>query len=224
MREALDRRSPRPRSGARPVRVAALDAGCGRVSALRQFRPRVARMVGADIHEPAAPLPHLDEFAIVDLCGPADAFPAASASTSCCRTSRSSTSPIRRRRWPTSGAGCGPAARWSRPRSIGATRSWRPIWACRTARATRSSRWSRPPRPTPTRWSGRATTRRPSAGTGRRRLHRRPPADGRPSRPGLGPPLPTFALGLVGDVLTSAHPVASLDDRRRRRTRRTTLR
>jgi len=55
--------------------VTALDAGCGRVSALRAFRPRIARLVGADIHQPSAPLPHLDEFAIVDLCGPAAAFP-----------------------------------------------------------------------------------------------------------------------------------------------------
>ena len=31
--------------------------------------------MGADIHEPSAPLPHLDEFAIVDLCGPGTAFP-----------------------------------------------------------------------------------------------------------------------------------------------------
>jgi SAM-dependent methyltransferase len=58
-----------------PGAVAALDAGCGRVSALRGFRPRVNRMVGADIHEPSVPLPHLDEFAIVDLCASADGFP-----------------------------------------------------------------------------------------------------------------------------------------------------
>lgn len=54
--------------------IAALDAGCGRVSQLRTFRPRIGRIVGADIHPPAAPLPHLDDFATVDLCGPADAF------------------------------------------------------------------------------------------------------------------------------------------------------
>jgi SAM-dependent methyltransferase len=64
---AAERRSPGD--------VTALDAGCGRVSALRAFRPRIARLVGADIHQPASPLPHLDEFAIVDLCGPAAAFP-----------------------------------------------------------------------------------------------------------------------------------------------------
>ncbi len=57
-----------------PGRVSALDAGCGRVSALRPFRPRIARLVGADIHEPGAPLPHLDEFVVADLCGPATAF------------------------------------------------------------------------------------------------------------------------------------------------------
>jgi SAM-dependent methyltransferase len=57
-----------------PGAVAALDAGCGRVSALRGFRARIDRMVGADIHQPNVPLPHLDEFAIVDLCGSADGF------------------------------------------------------------------------------------------------------------------------------------------------------
>ena len=58
--------------------VAALDAGCGRVSALRTFRPRIGRLVGADIHHPPTPLPHLDEFAIVDLCREPDGFPAES--------------------------------------------------------------------------------------------------------------------------------------------------
>ena len=61
-----------------PGAVAALDAGCGRVSALRVFRPRIARLVGADIHSPVVPLPHLDEFAIVDLCRSADGFAEAS--------------------------------------------------------------------------------------------------------------------------------------------------
>jgi SAM-dependent methyltransferase len=72
--EALDRAvaSAEARS---PGAVAVLDAGCGRVSALRAFRPRIARLVGADIHEPSTPLPHLDEFAIVDLGGPGTAFP-----------------------------------------------------------------------------------------------------------------------------------------------------
>jgi SAM-dependent methyltransferase len=55
--------------------VSALDAGCGRVSALRTFRPRIARLVGADIHQPGTPLLHLDEFAIVDLCADGAAFP-----------------------------------------------------------------------------------------------------------------------------------------------------
>ena len=57
-----------------PHPITALDAGCGRVSQLRAFRARVGRMVGADIHAPVTPLPHLDEFATVDLCGPDDAF------------------------------------------------------------------------------------------------------------------------------------------------------
>jgi SAM-dependent methyltransferase len=62
----------RRNGGERPV--TALDAGCGRVSQLLAFRPRIGRLVGADIHKPVAPLPHLDEFAVVDVCGPSDAF------------------------------------------------------------------------------------------------------------------------------------------------------
>jgi len=58
-----------------PGAVAALDAGCGRVSALRTFRPRIDRLVGADIDQPSPPLPHLDAFALVDLCASADGFP-----------------------------------------------------------------------------------------------------------------------------------------------------
>jgi SAM-dependent methyltransferase len=54
--------------------VTALDAGCGRVSQLRPFRSRIGRLVGADIHLPDAPLPHLDDFAVVDLCGASDSF------------------------------------------------------------------------------------------------------------------------------------------------------
>jgi SAM-dependent methyltransferase len=62
-----------------PDGVAVLDAGCGRASLLRPFRPRIARFVGADVHPPAAgALPYLDEFAAVDLCADAGAFPAAS--------------------------------------------------------------------------------------------------------------------------------------------------
>jgi SAM-dependent methyltransferase len=58
--------------------LTALDAGCGRVSHLRAFRGRIDRMIGADIHPPRAPLPHLDEFALVDMCGPVEAFAPAS--------------------------------------------------------------------------------------------------------------------------------------------------
>jgi SAM-dependent methyltransferase len=56
--------------------VAVLDAGCGRASPLRQFRARIARLVGADIHPPMpGALPYLDDFATVDLCADAAAFP-----------------------------------------------------------------------------------------------------------------------------------------------------
>ena len=75
--EALDRAVQRA-EGRSPGDVTALDAGCGRVSALRSFRPRIARLVGADLHQPPAPLPHLDRFEIVDLCRDRDGFGEAS--------------------------------------------------------------------------------------------------------------------------------------------------
>lgn len=54
----------------------ALDAGCGRVSALLRYRPRIRRLVGADLHPPPpGALPHLDAFVAADLCGEPDAFP-----------------------------------------------------------------------------------------------------------------------------------------------------
>ena len=59
--------------------VDALDAGCGRVSALVRYRGRIRELVGADLHEPPpGALPHLDRFVAVDLCGEAEAFPEAS--------------------------------------------------------------------------------------------------------------------------------------------------
>jgi SAM-dependent methyltransferase len=52
--------------------VDALDAGCGRRSALTPYRSRIRRFVGVDIHEPRpGALPHLDSFARVDVCGDA---------------------------------------------------------------------------------------------------------------------------------------------------------
>lgn len=64
-------------SGGPGPTVDALDAGCGRVSALARYRPRIRELVGADLHQPPpGALPHLDRFVAVDLCGAADAFPA----------------------------------------------------------------------------------------------------------------------------------------------------
>jgi SAM-dependent methyltransferase len=54
--------------------VTALDAGCGRISQLASFRGRIGRLVGADIHAPAVAAGHFDEFAVVDLCRPGKAF------------------------------------------------------------------------------------------------------------------------------------------------------
>jgi SAM-dependent methyltransferase len=58
-----------------PGDVTVLDAGCGRTSPLIPFRDRIDRFVGVDIHAPATPLPYLDEFATVDLCVDGASFP-----------------------------------------------------------------------------------------------------------------------------------------------------
>lgn len=55
--------------------AAALDAGCGRLSQLRPLRSRLSRFVGVDIHEPPRPLHWLDSFVVADLCRDVDAFP-----------------------------------------------------------------------------------------------------------------------------------------------------
>ena len=61
-----------------PPTIVVLDAGCGRASALARHRARIGRFVGVDIHTPApGALPYLDEFATVDLCASSDAFPPA---------------------------------------------------------------------------------------------------------------------------------------------------
>lgn len=54
----------------RPGRVVALDAGCGRRSALAPLRGRLARFVGTDLHLPRPPLAYLDAFVAGDLCSP----------------------------------------------------------------------------------------------------------------------------------------------------------
>ena len=58
-----------------PGDVTVLDAGCGRTSPLIRFRDRIDRFVGVDIHAPETPLPYLDEFATVDLCAAGASFP-----------------------------------------------------------------------------------------------------------------------------------------------------
>jgi SAM-dependent methyltransferase len=57
-----------------PGSVSVLDAGCGRTSPLIGYRDRISRFVGVDIHPPPAPLGYLDEFATVDLCRDTGAF------------------------------------------------------------------------------------------------------------------------------------------------------
>jgi SAM-dependent methyltransferase len=59
----------------RSVALDVLDAGCGRVSHLKRYRARIGRFVGADIHAPApGALPHLDDFVTLDVCRQADGF------------------------------------------------------------------------------------------------------------------------------------------------------
>jgi SAM-dependent methyltransferase len=72
--DALKRAEDRSRPDAASRPIAALDAGCGRVSQLQSFRGRIGRLVGVDIHEPVGPPAHLDEFAVVDVCRPGAAF------------------------------------------------------------------------------------------------------------------------------------------------------
>lgn len=76
VRGALDTAIARVEATESPVTV--LDAGCGRKSDLRTFRPRLARVVGADIHAPDRTLPYLDDFVLADVCTDKDAFSAAS--------------------------------------------------------------------------------------------------------------------------------------------------
>ena len=56
-------------------RTVVLDAGCGRVSALRPFRSRIGEIVGVDIHaQPSGSVGHLDRLVLADLCTDPDAF------------------------------------------------------------------------------------------------------------------------------------------------------
>jgi SAM-dependent methyltransferase len=63
------------RSVAEGRRTTVLDAGCGRVSALRPFRPRIGELVGLDIRpQPAGSVAHLDRLVVADMCVDADTF------------------------------------------------------------------------------------------------------------------------------------------------------
>jgi 2-polyprenyl-3-methyl-5-hydroxy-6-metoxy-1,4-benzoquinol methylase len=58
-----------------PSDATALDAGCGRRSLLASFRPRVRELVGLDVHEPARKPGWLDRFVRADVCTDGGAFP-----------------------------------------------------------------------------------------------------------------------------------------------------
>ena len=72
VRAALDEAITRVETSGRAV--TALDAGCGRKSDLRSFQPRLTHVTGADIHPPSKPLPYLDTFVRADVCAEGDAF------------------------------------------------------------------------------------------------------------------------------------------------------
>jgi SAM-dependent methyltransferase len=58
-----------------PPAIVALDAGCGRRSALARYRRRIGTLVGVDIHQPeAGSMPYLDAFVRADVCADEDAF------------------------------------------------------------------------------------------------------------------------------------------------------
>ncbi len=72
--EALAAADGRAAPGGPPVLVA-LDAGCGRTSALARHRSRIARLVGVDLHEPSpGAMPYLDAFVAADVCAEPEAF------------------------------------------------------------------------------------------------------------------------------------------------------
>jgi len=60
------------------TRAVALDAGCGRMSALAPRKDRLEQLIGVDIHQPPSPLPWLDAFRIADVCRDDGAFGAGS--------------------------------------------------------------------------------------------------------------------------------------------------
>lgn len=67
-----DLEARRTAEGAQGVVIDALDAGCGRLSALTRYRARIRNLVGADLHvPPPGALPYLDSFVAVDLCAAA---------------------------------------------------------------------------------------------------------------------------------------------------------
>ena len=203
---------------ASPGGVAALDAGCGRTSSLRPL-PRPDRAPGRrrTSTQPDEPLTHLDEFAIVDLCGPADGVRA--------RLVRRRAVVLHARafRGPGRGArehaarGSGRAARsWRRPVNrrhpfVGAylalpdrARARGPAVGegdgrrCASARRGVQHAGGR---------SG-ATSPRPASASHLQTVGHLARAWGRH--------LPTFLLGLTGDLLDAGPAVAPLDDRGRR--------
>ena len=79
VRRAEVARRAAPDAGRPAGEVDALDAGCGDRSALARFRPRLGRLVGADLEEPRSGVPaYFDEFVATDLCTIPGTFPASS--------------------------------------------------------------------------------------------------------------------------------------------------
>ncbi len=189
-----------------PGSVTVLDAGCGRVSALRGFRGRIARLVGVDIHAPAAPLPHLDAFEIVDLCGTANGFPDASFDVVL--------SSFTLEHFVDPPAALRNLHRWLRPGGtlVATTVNRRHPFVAAYLRMPASPRHALQPlvkagaadaHPIVGVCNDPATIRRDLADAGFTDIQLR--TVGHLAR-AWGRHLPTFALGLVGDLLTSAAP------------------
>ena len=204
------------RGGAAPPAVVVLDAGCGRSSALARHRARIGRFVGVDIHAPApGALPYLDEFATVDLCANADAFPPA--------TFDVVLSSFTVEHFADPAAAFANLARWLRPGGslvLTTVNRRHPFVAAylgmpaglrrRVQPLVKASAADAHPLvgacndPAALRGGARAP---PASRTSASRRSATSPAPG-------GGACPTFALGLVGDLLARGHPVAPLDARR----------
>ena len=152
------------------------------------------------------PLPHLDEFAVVDLCGPSDAFaPGTFDLVLSSFTLEHLAEPVRRSRTCARGS---PRAASSSPRpSTAATRSSPPTSACRRGIRRRLQPLVKSTAADAHPLVGACNDRSPIARCARRgRFPGRPDDDRRALARAWGRTWPTFALGLAGDLIAQRAP------------------